>query len=444
MKLTLQKFRLVILLNCFTLVSIAQLPSDLKLAVEGYFEERITMSDEETHLIPFMIEKKLSLKSISMANDKIWKVWKETYLAQDTLPYWTEAESIVEEIPTYSWSLKRESPMPFYWISKGKPAHGEKYSFFLNLHGSGPKDMEFKNTLAWTLRYQDAPSLYFIPQIPSEQRYRWWFQPVQYSWERLFRLVMLNEAIDPNKLFIMGISEGGYGSQRLGAFYADYLAGVGPMAGGEPLKNAPPLNFRNIAFSLETGEHDHGFGRNKLTLEAKQAFGKLEQEYPGSFTHKVQLQEGKGHGIDYTQTSPWLVQHSRVTHPNRMSWVLFPMDGRYRKGFYNIALTQPLHIQEGDEFDRMLFDVKYEGNDIFIKVQLLDNDMIDTRDIEHLEFALYLDDKYVDLTKKVKVHVNGKRVYNSKPQLKWNYLIESCALFGDPERLYPAKIDISI
>lgn len=34
--------------------------------------------------------------------------------------------------------------------------------------------------------------------------------------------------------------------QRLGAFYADYLGGAGPMAGGEPLKNASPLNYRHL------------------------------------------------------------------------------------------------------------------------------------------------------------------------------------------------------
>lgn len=90
-------------------------------------------------------------------------------------------------------------------------------------------------------RFDDAPSVYFIPQIPNEGGYyRWWQKAKQYAWEKLFRQALVSGHVNPDKLFIFGISEGGYGSQRLASFYADYLAGAGPMAGGEPLKNALP------------------------------------------------------------------------------------------------------------------------------------------------------------------------------------------------------------
>ena len=91
---------------------------------------------------------------------------------------------------------------------------------------------------------------------------------------------MINDEIDPNRIYILGISEGDYGSQRLGAYYADYLAGAGPMACGELLKNAPPLNYRNIALSFHTGVYDTGFGRNKLTALASATFDSLAIKYP--------------------------------------------------------------------------------------------------------------------------------------------------------------------
>ncbi len=58
----------------------------------------------------------------------------------------------------------------------------------------------------------------------------------QFAWEKLLRLAFVSGNINPDKVYFFGISEGGYGSQRLASYYADYLAGAGPMAGGEPLK----------------------------------------------------------------------------------------------------------------------------------------------------------------------------------------------------------------
>ncbi len=52
------------------------------------------------------------------------------------------------------------------------------------------------------------------------------------------------------------------------------------MAGGELLKNAPPLNYRNIALSFHTGVYDTGFGRNKLTALASATFDSLAIKYP--------------------------------------------------------------------------------------------------------------------------------------------------------------------
>ena len=288
--------------------------------------------------------------------------------------------------------------------------------------------------------------LFFNRTQVNEKRYRWWFKPEQYAWEKLFRLAMLDTLIDANKIYITGISEGGYGSQRLGAFYADYLAGVGPMAGGEPLKNAPPLNYRNVAFSFQTGEHDLGFGRNKLTQLAATTFDSLEKLNPGDFVHKIELQPGKGHGIDYTKTTPWLVQYNRNANPMHISWVHFPMHERYRKGFYNIAFEEALNIKEGDALDRAFFDIQFDkkNNTITIESYLTDGDLVQKLKNHSGVIAIYVNDKYVDVSKKVKVIYNGVNVFNSKVKLSVENLVESCALFGDPYRLFPAKISIKL
>jgi predicted esterase len=414
--------------------------------VEAYFTARLANYTKEDFLVHASMETKMKQVDVMPLQKQVWALWKSVNDSVDALPSPSIAVVKQLEYTLHQWELFNESPLPYYYLEKGN-TKGAKAPLFLNLHGSGPKDTELKATLAWSLRYRDWPSRYFIPQIPNERHYRWWLRPTQFAWERLLRLAMIDTGIDPNRIYVMGISEGGYGSQRLGAFYADYLAGAGPMAGGEPLKNAPPTNFRHISFSLQTGENDIGFQRNQFTLKAKVAFDSLERVFPGDYVHKVELQAAKGHGIDYTTTTPWLSQYTRKVNPAQLSWVWFPMDGRYRKGFYNIAINKsPVDTINGIVYDRADFhvDVNRSTNTIIVKTQLLNADMTACSPVRKGEISIYLNDQLVDLRKKVRIVYNDKEVYNARVPLLLSTLVESCALFADPYRLYPAKLQIAL
>jgi len=410
-----------------------------------YFRERI-VDYQKSGKYEFNKGDNLSLNEIKFSKEKIWNLWKIANSTFEKLPVeFPENPKIIADIPVNTWQLKGEDPMPFYYIKKKeRPESG--YPLFLNLHGSGPKGPEFLSTLGLSYKYADGATAYIIPQIPSEKRYRWWFKPQQYAWENLIRMAMIDDTFNPNKFYMMGISEGGYGSQRLGAFYADYLAGAGPMAGGEPLHNAPPINFRYIAFSLETGEFDHMFGRSKLTQSAKEQFDSLSNVYSGNFVHKINIQKGKGHGVDYSVTTPWLVQYSRTPRPTSYEWILFPMHGRYRSSFYNIAITQPLPIKEEEEFNRasFKFDIDKRKNAIYLDAVLKNTDLTKANEINSGSIDIYLSADMVDLQKKVIVYYQGRQIFNKKVTLSENSIIESCSIFNDPERLFPAKISVNL
>lgn len=410
--------------------------------IVDYFKEKIKDYEKSNfHAVPK--GKKIKRKDLEESRQRVWSLWKKANEDLAELPAPEVVTGSKKKYATQLWHLHDEDPMPFYYISKGLPPKAG-YPLFINLHGSGPKKHEFEATLRWGIVYKDAPSLYFIPQIPNEARYRWWFKPEQYAWEKLFRLAMINDNINADKIYMMGISEGGYGSQRLGAFYADYLAGAGPMAGGEPLENAPPLNYRNIAFSLQTGEHDHMFGRNKLTRRAGEVFDSLQKTDPQNFKHNIVIQPGKGHGIDYTQTTPWLIQYERNATPSHVSWVLFPMDGRYRDGFYNIGIDKRPNISDAAVIDRAFFDLQLDKatNSVHLEVWLEDGSGQKREEVKEGEVSVFLSPDMLNFSKKVKLYYNGKLIHNKKVRLDENVLIESCALFGDPKRLFPAKINV--
>lgn len=340
--------------------------------------------------------------------------------------------------------------MAFRYGTKGEePTQG--YPLILYLHGSGPRDAEWEAGWRFGSRFVDSSSLYYIPRIPREDHYRWYPRSKQWAWEQLIRKALASGHVDPARLYLIGISEGGYGGQRLASFYADYLAGAGPMAGGEPLRNAPPENLSGIAFSLLTGENDRMFFRNMLTEATGQALDSLHSLHPDRYVHRVELEPGRGHGIDYYRTTPWLMPFTRNARPDAFTWENYEMDGRKRNNFYNLEV-----LAEDSTATRVCYDYIKEDNHIVLRVDAVTYETTFTDPWWGIEMKfkrylqpvstghvrIYLDADGTALREPVTVSVNGS-MQNLRATISKKVMQRSCALWGDPLRLYPACIDVS-
>lgn len=401
--------------------------------------------------------KKIKSGDIASIRSKLWSKWLEAALSVDEERFPAEAplskgRSGHLHIPD---SLEPSAIMPFYWGYKGNIATNGHVSLptYIHIHGSGPKDAEWDASLKWTQVFADAPSRYFIPQIPNEGAYYRWYQcSKQWAWRWLWRQIMLQPGTDPERIYLLGISEGGYGSQRLSAFYADYLAAAGPMAGGEPLVNAPAENLEHIGFSLLTGAEDLGFCRNKYTQITCDALDSLERISPSAYAHRIELIPGQGHHIDYRLTTPWLAQFRRETRPRHFTWEDFEMDGAHRKGFYNLRVDKrpvdtlrtryDVNIEDNGNIDITVSDVQYIPMD---KEEVYGFTLHWAKEYTpsvNGAFTLYLDDELVNLDRKITVTVNGRKVYKGKPALDYRNMVESLATFSDPCRIYPVGISV--
>lgn len=388
--------------------------------------------------------------------DKVWRMWQAAnnrFSEEKLIPLSPLSEQSVGRwvLPA---TLEPHAVMPYYWGTKGNQPSSDGYPLFLYIHGSGHKEAEWATGLKICQHFDDAPSAYFIPQIPNEGSfYRWWQKAKQHAWEKLLRQALVSGQIDPNRLYVFGISEGGYGSQRLASFYADYWAGAGPMAGGEPLKNAPVENCSNIAFSLLTGDKDTGFYRNVLSSYVKNAFDSLQRLHPDYYRHRIELIPGKGHGIDYRPTTPWLKQYKRNPYPKFVSWENFEMDGLYRKGFYNLAI--PAQASQTDH-SRIHYEMQITGNTIALNVnhvsyQTTEKDPVwgiemkfakQYQPVQHGDLTIYLCEELINMHQKVTITVNGQKVFRGKVSPNLQSMVNSCATFFDPARVYPASVDI--
>lgn len=349
-------------------------------------------------------------------------------------------------------SLEPNAKMNFYLGVKGdKPKDG--YPVFLYLHGSGPREHEWANGLRLAKMFQDGPSMYIVPQIPQEGAwYRWWQRSKQWTWERILRILMSMPEVDKNRIYVFGISEGGYGSQRLASFYADYWAAAGPMAGGEPLINAPVENLAHVPLSFLTGDKDFMFYRHLLTKTTGEKLDSMQRLFPNEYKHRVELIPDKGHSIDYTPTTPWLAQHKRNAQPRHFIWENLEMDGLKRNAFYNLQV-----LEETDAYRTRYEFTANADNSIDIKVDGVKYnatwkdphwgiDMLFSKDLtpaQHGNLRVFLSDRLVDLKKKVTVRINGKQVFCGKVKSSKKTRKLSQELWGDPMRDFKHAVEVN-
>lgn len=419
----------------------------------------------------------LSLQEVPAAQHYIWNSWQQqvkcstsafSIFQQATLPSLSQPATQSQLLPS---QLEENAELQFYVGTKGEqPKSG--YPLFLYLHGSGPAEQEWTTGLSLSQGFDDAPSTYVVPKMPNPtgEWYRWYQQSKQWAWEEMLQQAMASPNIDPNRIYVFGISEGGYGSQRLASYYADYWAGAGPMAGGEPLRNAPAENCQHIAFSLLTGSQDYGFGRNQITMVAKEAFDQLEQQYPNTFKHRIELQQGRGHGINYNPTTSWLKAYRRNPRPQEFLWENFPMGGRYRSGFYNlrvdespklpeVAATSPGATNDYDgRSNRYFHHLSMANNEVRLTVQEVKYTVTENvpgtsipmkfnrtyTPAKSGAYTIFLDNSLVNLAQPVKVWVNGKKVFEGTVKCDAKNIRESLELFHDPERLFPAAVQVKL
>lgn len=442
--------------------------SNIQEKVKNYFLQTLKMkqNEEQKSKDAFQrnktyttdIQQLIKNKDIAQNQKIVWDAWCEANheLNEQKLAKPEDLQKGVKASWNLPEALEKNAVMPYYYGVKGSAAG--KLPLFLYLHGSGPKEQEWATGLILGNRFQDGPSLYFIPQIPNEgDYYRWWQVAKQFAWEKLIRQVLVEGNVDANRLYVFGISEGGYGSQRLASFYADYWAAAGPMAGGEPLKNAPVENCANIGFSFLTGADDTGFYRNILTHYTQIAFDSAQLARPLDadkhplFVHRINLLPGMQHHIKYDLTTPWLKNFVRNPYPKTVLWEDYDMDGRHRSGFYNLqVLTSPTK-------DRTYYDMNIHNNVVKINIKEVEYTAVERDKHWGIEMRfnrnytnakggrlrIYLNSELIDMNKPVTVIVNGKELYRKNVKANLQDMINSCTEYFDPYRVFPASIEIN-
>ncbi len=354
--------------------------------------------------------------------------------------------------------------MPYFLFTRGeRPASG--FPLFFQTHGGGSTDQELEHPHAWQVNTRDwraqlgvclfalPEGMYFVPRMANDNRGRWWKKHNHQGFDRVIRLGVLFHGVDPNRIYMMGISEGAYGTEALTPFWADRFAGGVAMAGGAG-GGERFHNLRNTAFRNDTGENDTMFGRVTLAREAHDFLAMLKRDDPEGFDHMLMIHEGRGHGIDYQPGPAWIATKRRNPKPDVLRWFNFALDGERRTDFSWLSLAErPVR-------DTLITAAINRGDNQVVVTAMINppgvNDespVYNTSTPEPVAnripytgntLTVHLDDEMLDLSKPVSVVVNGREAFSGVVGRKTSHLADDIARHGDPGRVWPARIALEL
>ncbi|MEQ1825248.1 MAG: prolyl oligopeptidase family serine peptidase [Pirellula sp.] len=179
---------------------------------------------------------------------------------------------------------------------------GKKYPLILFLHGAGERGDDNKATLVHgakdfsdKARREKFPCYVVVPQCPKDMKWSevdWTLesselpkdpsQPLQATKELLDEMIE-NAGVDSTRVYITGLSMGGYGTWDAIARYSKYFAAAAPICGGGDPKTVD--SFHRLPIWCFHGDADTAVKvkRSREMIEALQRVGSPVKytEYPG-------------------------------------------------------------------------------------------------------------------------------------------------------------------
>jgi predicted peptidase len=111
---------------------------------------------------------------------------------------------------------------------------GQKWPLILFLHGAGERGEDInlvkKHGIARVVEERDLPFVTISPQCPVNH----WWSDVLPVLDDLISLAVDTLNVDPRRVYLTGLSMGGYGTWHMACEYPNRFAAIAPICGGGP------------------------------------------------------------------------------------------------------------------------------------------------------------------------------------------------------------------
>ncbi len=307
-----------------------------------------------------------------------------------------------------------------------RPANG--WPLFIAMHGGGgaPKRVNDSQWQHMQIYYRDQPEaggyLYVALRAPNDTWNGFYDDYVYPLVGNLVRQFRLFGDVDPNKVFIMGYSHGGYGAFAIGPKMPDHFAAIHASAAAPTDGETTAKTLRNTIFTCMVGEKDTDYGRYERNQRFRDALAKLRGDRTNIYPVTVQVIAGHGHsGLPDRDKIRDMYPAVRNPVPRELTWL---MTDRVIKDFFWLYVPNPSKEQE-------------------LIASCQDNRITVTTTPNVASATVLLDDRLIDFDQPVALEVNGR---TSKQKLKpgLRTLCETLLRRGDPDLAFTAQLELPI
>lgn len=209
--------------------------------------------------------------------------------------------------------LKPKANYPYLiYLPKEYPTNQKDFPLLIYLGGGSQNGEDLEKLKAYGLPFyiEQGNEYGFIAVAPQCPENKYW--TTENWFDSLYADLISAYRIDTSRIYVTGISNGGFGTWQVAMDYPDRFAAIAPLCGGVNdkdtsnicrLKELPIWTFHGTADNMiPIGETERIV--NKLATYGHVRFTRLQKE---------------GHGIQYlyedSRIFDWLLQHSRKIKP---------------------------------------------------------------------------------------------------------------------------------
>lgn len=207
-----------------------------------------------------------------------------------------EEQALVDKFESKAFTNSKGNSLDYLFMKPLEYDTTLKYPLVICLHG-GPQSVKFKKALitepapllSKRLNREKYPAFLFVPQAPPAQS--WGGMPYASSIDTLLieAIQSLKEsyAIDEDRLYLTGISMGGYGTWHLLGTHAEMFAAAIPMCGaGDPSMASNMVDVPVWAFHGSKDKNVPVSGSRQMIVAIEEAGGDPKYtEFPGVAHH---------------------------------------------------------------------------------------------------------------------------------------------------------------
>ncbi|MCR4317490.1 MAG: hypothetical protein NUW37_14215 [Planctomycetes bacterium] len=345
---------------------------------------------------------------------------------------------------TYDVVLEGENLSTYIWVPENYDS-SKSYPLMIGLHGMGGKGDQIRNPAIPIC--EESGQLLICPSVEGgdfasallrmqTDGFGWGEAPDNLAIKSL-NYMKEHYNIDTNRVTLLGVSMGGYGTWSIGTVYPHFWNALTPYAGGiSPLENHAAITRTRDARRRKLLE-------NLLNLPVLFIHGTQD------FVVQPQGDRWNNEDLDHLGYEHTYIEEPNWAHvdpPSRDEvpglvgdFVAYGLERR-RKPWPTEVVYNSLRQDSTQAYWVTLLD---HTPDAKIHVQA-ERNVIDIESTNVYEVGVFLNSEIVNLRRDVTIRANGREVYKGKPELPLDAALESWRIFRDKAYLPEAYVKVAI